>query len=137
MSLLKVLQIGNNQMQKYNKEYLLKDYKCHVCRRHNEYRAIADKYCERIDLTIATPGREDIIIHDWFINQSIQSGRILIELPPNAKQSTPPNKEILFEDAKLFSLEEEFHFEVDEVRILKVSLVAEEVTINGVKFNKI
>jgi len=137
MSLLKLLQIGNNQMQKYSHEYLLKDYKCHVCRRHNEYRAIADKYCERIELTIVAPGREDVNIHDWFISQSLQSGRILVELPPDLKKQVRIDKEVLFEDAKLFSLEEEFHFNVDKVRILKVSLVAEEITIDGIKFNKI
>jgi hypothetical protein len=136
MSLLKKLQIGNNEIGKYTKEYLLMDYKCHTCRHCNELRPHADKFCERIDMTIVAPGREDVRLYQWFISQASESGRILIELPPNAQQEAE-KKEILFENAIIYSLEEEFHFNKDRVRKLKISIVAEQETIDGVTFNRV
>lgn len=136
MSLLKKLQIGNNEIGRYTDNYLLMDYQCHTCRHHNEHRPDADKYCERIDLTVVAPGRENIHLYDWFISQAPESGRILIELPPNTKQDAE-SKEVQFEDATVYALEEEFHFNKDRVRKLKLSIVAEEVKINGVVFNRI
>ncbi|MBR1389157.1 MAG: hypothetical protein IJ618_06860 [Prevotella sp.] len=136
MALLKKLQIGNNEIGKYTKDYLLTDYQCHTCRHHNEQMPNADKYCERIDLTIVAPGREDVRLYQWFIAQAPESGRILIELPPNANQDGE-KKEVQFENAIVYSLEEEFHFNIDRVRKLKLSIVAEQVKISGVKFNRI
>ena len=50
MSLLKKLQIGNNEIGKYTQEYLLLDYQCHTCRQHNDFRPEADKFCELQDV---------------------------------------------------------------------------------------
>lgn len=136
MSLLKKLQIGNNEIGKYTSEYLLMDYKCHTCRHCSELRPDADKFCERIDMTIVAPGREDASLYQWFISQAPESGRILIELPPNAKQEGE-KKEVLIENAVVYSLEEEFHFNTDRVRKLKLSIVAEKVIIDGVTFNRV
>ncbi len=135
MSLLKKLQIGNNEIGKYTKEYLLMDYKCHTCRHCNELRPDADKFCERIDMTIVAPGREDVHLYQWFISQASETGRILIELPPNA-QKDAEKKEVVFDNAIIYSLEEEFHFNTDKVRKLKISMIAEKVTISGVTFNR-
>ena len=136
MSLLKKLQIGNNEIGKYTQEYLLLDYQCHTCRQHNDLRPEADKYCERIDMTIVAPGRENVHLYQWFISQTSESGRILIELPPNANKDGE-KKDVRFENAIIYSLEEEFHFNKDRVRKLKLSIVAEQVIIDGVTFNRI
>ena len=134
MSLLKKLQIGNNEIGKYTNDYLLMDYKCHTCRHCNELRPDADKFCERIDMTIVAPGREDISLYQWFISQDAESGRIHIELPPSASQKGE-TKDILFENAMNYSIEEEFHFNTDKVRKLRLSIVAEQETIDGVTIN--
>jgi hypothetical protein len=136
MSLLKKLEIGNNEIGKYTKDYLLMDYKCHTCRHSNEFRPDADKYCERIDMTIVAPGREDVSLYQWFISQNSESGRIFIELPPNASHQGE-TKDILFENATVYAIEEEFQFDRDKVRKLKISIVAEKVTIDGVTVNSL
>jgi hypothetical protein len=136
MSLLKKLQIGNNEIGKYTQDYLLLDYQCHTCRHHNDLRPEADKFCERIDMTVVAPGRENVHLYQWLISQAAESGRILIELPPNAKKDAEI-KEVCFENAIIYSFEEEFHFNIDRVRKLKISIVAEQVTIDGVTFNRI
>lgn len=70
MSLLKKLQIGNNEIGKYTQDYLLLDYQCHTSRHHNDLRPEADKFCERIDMTIVAPGRENVHLYQWFISQA-------------------------------------------------------------------
>ena len=136
MSLLKKLQIGNNQIGKYTKEYLLTDFKCHTHRLHNEYRPSADKYCDSIELVVIAPGREDMQLYEWFIHQSTLTGRLLIQLPPKPNQSEPDTQEILFEEARCFSFEEEYHINRNQRRMLRLQFVAEEVTINGITFKR-
>ena len=110
------------------------DYKCHTCRHCNDFRPDSDKFCERIDMTIVAPGREDVSLYKWFTSQASESGRILLELPPNASQKGE-KKAILFENAIIYSIEEEFHFNTDKVRKLRLSMVAEQETIDGVTIN--
>ena len=64
MSLIKKLQLGNNEIGRYTTEYLLKDYQCHTCRHYTDYRPSADKFCERIDMTVIAPGREDVSLYN-------------------------------------------------------------------------
>ena len=60
MSLIKKLQIGDNRLHRYTKEYLLTDFKCRTHRLHDEYRPGADKYCDYVEVTVIAPGREDM-----------------------------------------------------------------------------
>ena len=137
MSLLKKLQIGDNHAGRYPKEYLLSDYKCHTHRLHNEYRPDSDKYCDSIDLTVIAPGREDMLLYEWFIRQSRLSGRLLIQLPPKPNQWETDYREILFEEARCFSFEEEYHINRNQRRMLRLRFVAENVNINDVIFKRI
>ena len=137
MSLLKKIQIGDNRSGRYTKEYLLSDFKCHTHRLHNEYRPDSDKYCDCIDVTIIAPGRDDMQLYDWFIHQSTMSGRLLIQLPPKPSQSEPDTQEILFEEARCFSFEEEYHINRNLRRLLRLQFVAEQVNINGAIFKRI
>jgi hypothetical protein len=136
MALLKKLQLGDNQSGRYTKEYLLSDFKCHTHRLHNEYRPEADKYCDSIDLTVIAPGREDMQLYEWFIRQSTLNGRLLIQLPPKPNQSEPDCQEIIFEEAKCFSFEEEYHINRNQRRMLRLRFVAEQVNFNGIIFKR-
>ena len=138
MSLIKQLQIGDNDLGKYWKEYLLADYRLHTCRRYNEFRPDESQiYCECIELTVVAPGRDDVTMYEWFINQSVMSGRILITLPPQGVQEVEETKEVLFNNATCFSLEENYHINTKQRRMLKMSLVAEEVKVENNVFNRV
>ncbi len=136
MSLLKKLQIGDNAAGRYTKEYLLVDYKCHTCRSHNAFRPNADMSCESIELTIIAPGVDDMSIYDWFINQTSVDGRIQVELPDILYQGNTEYKEILFEDASCFSLEEHYEIDKNQRRVLHLGMIAGQVTIDGVVYNR-
>ncbi len=136
MSLLKKLQIGDNAAGRYTKEYLLVDYKCHTCRSHNAFRPNADMSCESIELTIIAPGVDDMSIYDWFINQTSVDGRIQVELPSVLYQGNTEYKEILFEGATCFSLEERYEIDKNQRRVLHIGMIAGQVTIDGVVYNR-
>lgn len=136
MSLLKKLQIGDNSAGRYTQEYLLADYKCHVFRGHNEYRPDTEKRCDMIELSIIAPGREDILMYEWFVRKLNLNGRVIIELPPNVNQFHGEIKEIQFEDARCFSFEEDYHISKSQRRILKLQLVADNISIENVNFRK-
>ncbi len=136
MSLLKKLQIGNNALGLYNKEYLLADYKCHTSCRHNEYRPDASMSCERIELTIVAPGMEDMSIYDWFINHSSVNGRILIELPNTLHKDRVEFKTIEFEGASCFSLDEHYEIKKNQRRVLLIGMIADKVIIDGVVYER-
>jgi hypothetical protein len=136
MSLLKKLQIGDNAAGRYTKEYLLVDYKCHTCRSHNAFRPNADMSCESIELTIIAPGVDDMSIYDWFINQTSVDGRIQVELPSVLYQGNTEYKEILFEGATCFSLEEHYEIDKNQRRVLHLGMIAGQVTIDGVVYNR-
>ena len=136
MSLIKKMQIGDNHAGRYTKEYLLTDFKCRTHRLHDEYRPRADKYCDYIEATVIAPGREDMLMYEWFINRSTLSGRLLIQLPPKPNQSVPDEQEIYFEEAQCFSFEEEYHINRNQRRVLRLQFVAEKVTINGITYKR-
>lgn len=136
MSLLKKLQIGDNALGRYNKEYLLVDYKCHTFRSHNEFRPSSNMSCERIDLTIIAPGVDDMSIYDWFINQTTIDGRLLIELPAVLHQGSTEYKEIQLEEASCFSLEEHYEIGKNQRRVLKLGIIAGKVTIDGIEYER-
>ena len=136
MSLIKKLQIGDNRLHRYRKEYLLTDFKCRTHRLHDEYRPAADKYCDYVEVTVIAPGREDMQMYQWFISRSTLSGRLLIQLPPKPNQSQSDSQEIFFEEAQCFSFEEEYHINRNQRRMLRLRFVAEEVSINGITYRR-
>ena len=136
MSLLKKLQIGNNDLGQYTNEYLLVDYKCHTFRTHNEFRPNSDMSCERIELSVIAPGVNDMTIYDWFIQQTTIDGCLAIELPAVVNDGNAQYKKILFEGASCFSLEENYEIGKNQRRLLKLGMIANSVTIDGVIYNR-
>lgn len=134
MSLLKKLQIGDNVSGRYTQEYLLTDFSCHTVRQFDEYRPKTEKYCDFIEMSVIAPGNEDMQFYKWFINQTSFSGRILVQLPPSPTTFESDFHEILFEVAKCFSFEEDYHISSNQLRTLKLKFIAREVKINDITF---
>lgn len=134
MSLLKTLQLGDNAVGRYTKEYLLTDYYCHTKRDADEYRPKTEKLCDYIEMSVVAPGKDDMQLYDWFIKQTTISGRILVQLPPRPFTSETDVNEVQFDEAKCFSFEEEYHINSSQRRTLRMRFIAKEVKINGVSF---
>lgn len=134
MALQATLQFGDNGFRRYARAYNLMDFKCHVLRRHNEARPDGGAHCERMELTVVVPGREDLSLYEWYIEHSTMSGRILIELPVTTHEQNSALKEVLFEDAHCYSISEEYHIDRRIRRSLTLKIVATEITVDDIVF---
>ena len=132
MPVIAKLQFGDNTVRRYSREYLLADFKCHLTRSHNEARPDGSARCDRMDLTVVAPGMMDLNLYEWYVDQSVLSGRILVALPsPNQDEEW---KEILFEDGVCFSISEEYHIDVRLRRMLTLGIAAENVVVDEIIF---
>ena len=134
MSLTARLQFGDNSVHRYSREYLVTDYKCHVVRRHNEARPDGKAKCEHIDLTVVTPGKEDLNLIEWYVGHTSMNGRILIEMSNVTQNQGSEWKEVLFENARCFAIAEEYHIDSETRRTLRLGISVEELTVDDILF---
>lgn len=134
MSTTARLQFGDNGFRRYSSEYLLTDFKFRVFRHHNEARPDDDARCEHMELTVVVPGREDLNLYEWYIGGDCLSGRILAEMSTPAQNQAGEWKEVLFENAECYALSEDYHIDQRIRRTLTLSIMAEEITVDGIVF---
>lgn len=133
MALIASLQFGDNDTLRYSKEYLVSDVRCRLQRRHNRFYADSDTRCERLEVTVVAPGKDDLTLLDWYVNQSLMSGRVVISLPNEAKLDVTDTKEIRFEDARCFQLNERYDIE-DGRRMMTLAIESSTTIINNVSY---
>ena len=134
MSLIARLQFGDNAFKRYSHEYVVTDFKCHVTRRHNLARPDGNPMCDHLELTVVVPGRDDLNLFEWYVDQSSISGRILIELSTPAQNQSSQWKEVLFENGICYAIEEEYHIDRNLRRSLRLRIAVEEITVDSVSF---
>ena len=133
MALLASLQFGDNDNKRYSKEYLVSDVRCHIQRQHNRFYADSNAKCERLEVTIVAPGKEDLTLIDWYVSQSLMTGRVVIAMSNEVKLDVSDSKEILFADATCFGLKEDYDIAGGR-RMMTLSIVASAMTIDHVEF---
>jgi hypothetical protein len=133
MAFSAVLEIGDNTSKRYNKQYLLTGMRLVFNRPYNVV-PTGTVRCERIELMVVTPGKKDLFMFDWFLKSSFITGRIAVTLTGFDDNSDMSQQEIYFEDAQCFSLSELYDIDGSRRRMLKVSLISEEIEIGDVKF---
>ena len=134
MALLAKLQFGDNASRRYSREYLVTDFKCRVVRSHNQARPDGSPHCERLEVTLVVPGKEDLNLYEWSSDRSAQSGRVLIELTTPAQNQDSEWKEVLFEDGVCFSMAEEYHIDRNRRREIRLSIAVGNLTIDRISF---
>lgn len=137
MPLSTCLQFGDNQIGIYTREYLVTECRYHIFRRYNYYLPDTDARCDKVELVIVAPGKEDLNLYEWFIDQTVLSGRILFDLSNLSPDGSACYKELKFEDAQCFSLSEEYHIDNASRRLLKLEFAAGEVEVDNVVFNHV
>ena len=128
------LQFGDNGFRRYAREYQVTDFKCQVIRPHNDARPDGSARCERMELTLVVPGRDDLNLYEWYVGGFSLSGRILVELPTPAQNQAGEWKEILFENGVCYSLSESYHIDEKLRRTLTLGIVADDITVDGIHF---
>ena len=136
MALTARLQFGDNVAGLYSKEYLVADCHLHFKRHHNHFKPDTDARCETMELVVVAPGREDLNLYEWYINNDTLSGRVVIDLQTMSENDSMM-KLVEFEDAYCYSIQEEYHIDSQRRRCLRLSLVAEKITVNEVEFKNL
>lgn len=131
MALTARLQFGTNDTEKYiSNEYMVSNFHCHFVRHHNHLHPDEKARCERIELIVKAPGKNDLNLYEWYINGDQKEGRIVFDLKAVDGDF---NGVLLFKDAYCFALGEEYHIDKKECRYLKLSIVAEDITLSALE----
>lgn len=136
MALTAVLEFGDNNIKRYSKHYLVSDCRFLFQRPDNGYSPEGSVRCERVEVTVVAPGKEDLGLVEWFSTQDVQNGRIVISLSNDLKDNDSDTQILYFEEAKCFSLSEYYDIKVSRRRILKLAISAETMEIDGVTLNR-
>ena len=137
MAISAVIEFGSNDVKRYNNRYLVSDCRFLFARPYNGFTPSRPTRCERIEVTVIAPGKEDLTLIKWFSSQDVLSGRIVIGMPNDNSQNSADTQELYFEAAKCFSLSEVYDIDVSRRRQFKIALTAESIETDGVTFNRI
>ena len=86
-----------------------------------------------IEITVVAPGKEDLILYDWYIQRTLLCGRIVFDLSGQAMFDERP-KIVEFEYASCFSLRESYHIDDGSLRLIHIEIAAEETIVDNISF---
>lgn len=134
MALLAALEFGDNNIGRYSKSYLVSNCRFVFKRPFNSFRPEGMARCDRLELDVIAPGKNDLNLFDWYENQGVQSGRIVISLAAEAKLNEQDAQVVFFENAKCFSLSESYDINSSRRRNLKLAIEAESIMVDNIIF---
>ena len=133
MALTAVLEFGDNNIRRYSKQFMVADCRFVFDRSYNDFCPEGDTRCERMELFVVAPGKDDLTLFEWFADQSVLDGRVTISLGATSDNSLD-SQEIVFEEAVCFALSEMYDIDSSMRRLLKLSILAKKICIDDVCF---
>ncbi|MDO4757460.1 MAG: type VI secretion system tube protein TssD [Parabacteroides sp.] len=133
MSLFATLEIGDNHVGIYNKQYQVVHCQYKFARGYNYRKPDTVTRNKSIEITVVAPGKEDLSLYDWYISKSVLSGRIVFDMSGQLHSDGQP-KILQFENAHCFSLSESYHIDKPRRRIIRLEITAEESIVDSVPF---
>ena len=133
MALTAVLEFGDNNIRRYSKKFMVADCRFVFDRSYNDFCPEGDTRCERMELFVVAPGKDDLTLFEWFADQSVLDGRVTISLGATSDNSLD-SQEIVFEEAVCFALSEMYDINSSMRRLLKLSILANKICIDDVCF---
>ncbi len=134
MALLATLQFGDNNVGRYTREYLVTACKTSYATSHNHFRPDGIARCTRIEVAVIAPGRDDLNLYDWFVEQGAFSGRVVFDLSEITSAQQGSQRILKFENAQCFSISESYDIATHYRRQIILAFEAEIVTIDDVEF---
>ena len=101
MALTAVLEFGDNSIKRYSKQYLVSDCRLLFARPFNGFSPEGAARCERVEVTVVAPGKDDLGLVEWFSTQGVQNGRIIISLTNEVKADDADAQILYFEGANV------------------------------------
>lgn len=116
--------------------YNVADCHLHFMRHYNHFRPDTDARCEKVEVVVEAPGKNDLRLQEWFINNEPQNGRVIFDIPSKTAE-TSSEKTVEFEGAYCYSLEEVYHINIQRRRFFRLAIVADKITVNQTEFNNL
>lgn len=137
MALIAKIQFGDNDVGLFTKQHLVADCYLHFTRNHDLFSPETDAHCERVEVVVVASGNNDLNLYEWYISQNPLSGQIVFDLQTVTSHSDTPVKVLQFEEAYCYAISEEYHIDMKRQRTIKLSFVAEKITINNTEFKNL
>ena len=134
MSLSARLYIGDNVSANYTKEYQVTQCSVKVSRHHNSYLPDADPRCDEVVLSVVAPDKDDLNLVEWYIDQTVLSGKIVVDLSNQSAKYDVTERTFQFEDAKCFSITELYDIDGHHRHLLRLGVMMKELVIDEVVF---
>ena len=116
--------------------YNVADCHLHFMRHYNHFRPDTDARCEKVEVVVEAPGKNDLRLQESFINNEPQNGRVIFDIPSKTAE-TSSEKTVEFEGAYCYSLEEVYHINIQRRRFFRLAIVADKITINQTEFKNL
>jgi hypothetical protein len=116
--------------------YNVADCHLHFMRHYNHFRPDTDARCEKVEVVVEAPGKNDLRLQEWFINNEPQNGRVIFDIPSKTAEASS-EKTVEFEGAYCYSLEEVYHINIQRRRFFRLAIVADKITINQTEFKNL
>lgn len=134
MSLFAKLYLGDNASANYTKEYKVVQCEVKVSRHHNSYTPDGNPRCDQLILSVIAPNKDDLMLFEWYIDQSTLSGKVVIDLANQSSKYDITTRTLKFEDAKCFSIAETYNISDTNRHMLKLSIMAKKLEIDEIEF---
>ena len=116
--------------------YNVADCHLHFMRHYNHFRPDTDARCEKVEVVVEAPGKNDLRLQEWFVNNEPQNGRVIFYIPSKTAEASS-EKTVEFEGAYCYSLEEVYHINIQRRRFFRLAIVADKITVNQTEFKNL
>ena len=134
MSLFAKLYLGDNASANYTKEYKVVQCEVKVLRHHNSYTPDGNPRCDQLILSVIAPNKDDLMLFEWYIDQSTLSGKVVIDLANQSSKYDITTRTFRFEDAQCFSIAETYNISDTNRHMLKLGIMAKKLEIDEIEF---
>ena len=134
MSLFAKLYLGDNASANYAKEYKVVQCEVKVSRHHNSYTPDGNPRCDQLILSVIAPNKDDLMLFEWYIDQSTLSGKVVIDLANQSSKYDITTRTLKFEEAKCFSIAETYNISDTNRHMLKLGIMVKKLEIDETEF---
>lgn len=134
MALTAVLEFGDNSIKRYSKQYLVADCRLDFVRSYNQSCPEGSARCEKVEVSVIAPGKDDFSLFKWYAERSMYSGRLIINLLSDGAMEGKDAHILYFEDAQCFSLSETYDIDKSRRRLITLGITADVMEIDGTSY---
>lgn len=134
MSLFANLYLGDNHAGIYTNEYQIVQCQVKVSRHHNSYTPDGRPRCDQLILSVIAPNKDDLILFEWYIDQTSLSGKVVVDLANQSAKYDVTERTFKFEDAKCFSICETYNINDSNRHQLKLGIMVKKLEIDEMEF---